>query len=97
VQRRPRRWRLADAGKALLVWLLESAGITALHPMEHVRHPGRAAMQRRVILHAIWLVTPSANPPYNSNSFSALPWAMRSLSAALTGNCSKKARPSAMD
>jgi hypothetical protein len=25
-------------------------------------------------------------PPYNLNSFSAFPWAMRSLSAALTGS-----------
>jgi hypothetical protein len=39
----------------------------------------------------------SANPPDNLKSFSALPWAMRSLSAALTGSCSKNARPSAMD
>ena len=34
---------------------------------------------------------------YNPNSRSAFPCAMRSLSAALTGNCSKKARPSTMD
>jgi hypothetical protein len=34
---------------------------------------------------------------YNPNSRSAFPCAMRSLSAALTGNCSKKTRPSTMD
>jgi hypothetical protein len=33
---------------------------------------------------------------YNANNFSALPWAMRSRSAALTGNCMRKARPSAI-
>jgi hypothetical protein len=29
------------------------------------------------IVSALWWVTRSANPPYNLNSFSALPWAIR--------------------
>ena len=48
-------------------------------------------------LHAPWRVTHSTKPSYDLNNFSALPWAIRSLSAALTGSCSKKARASAID
>src|SRR5580704_14853191 len=39
----------------------------------------------------------SLYPPYSPNSFSALPCAMRSLSAALTGICSRKARAFAIE
>jgi hypothetical protein len=39
----------------------------------------------------------SLNPPYKLNSFSALPCAMRSRSAALTGSCSRNARAATID
>jgi len=39
----------------------------------------------------------SGTPLYNLKRFSALPCAMRSLSAALTGSCSRNARPSGID
>ncbi len=41
--------------------------------------------------------TTAQSSPYSPNSFSALPWAMRSLSAADTGICSKKARAAVIE
>ena len=40
---------------------------------------------------------PAMTASYTLNSFSALPWAMRSRSAALTGICSRKVRAAAIE
>ena len=58
---------------------------------------GLAANALRALDHLGATALIRVSPSYTPNNFSALPWAMRSLSAALTGICSRKARACAMD
>jgi hypothetical protein len=60
------------------------------------RWVGKGAQRRaHAAVHGVGFA--ALSPPYKLNSFSALPWAMRSLSAALTGICSRKARACAIE